>query len=387
MKIKGRVSRVVIFFITLCLLSVWLSIAAHAEETDKEVLTMPPDYANLPEYLPEEMESLLPDGLFSSDPEEALAAAREGVTLSGMVTAVLAALGLRLSDAVGLLATLVGLLLLSCLLGHLNQAIGGRAGELSGFVLRLCVAVAVVSLTVGLADRVADYLQQLCALCGGMIPVMGGLYVMGGSLSQATVGEGLMLAFLNVLEYLCAYATPAVCGVCMALALLNALGVGQHTQGLGKWLRKTYTGFLGFVTFLLSAALGCQSVLAAHTDNLRMKGLKYAVGNLIPIAGGGLSGSLGTLAAGIDLLRSVCGVCGILLLALLFLPVLVELLLFRQVIRLAAVAAEALALPADTKLLEEIAELYGYMVAAVSLCSVFFLLALCVLITSGSALG
>lgn len=387
MSIKGRMGRVAIFLVTLCLLSAGLLLPARAAETDKEVLTMPPDYAALPEYLPEELESLLPDGLFSSAPEEALAAAREGVSLSGLVAAVLAELGLRLSDAVDLLATLVGLLLLSCLLGHLNQAVGGRTGELSGFVLRLVLAVAVVSLTVGLTDRVAGYLGQLSALCGGMIPVMGGLYVLGGGLGQAAVGEGLMLAFLNVLEYLCAHATPAVCGVCMALALLNALGVRQPTQGLGRWIRKTYTGFLGFITFLLSAALGCQSVLAAHTDTLRMKGLKYAVGNLIPVAGGGLSGSLGTLAAGVELLRSVCGVCGILLLALLLLPVLVELLLFRQVIRLAAVAAEALELPADTKLLEEIAELYGYMAAAVSLCSVFFLLALCVLIMSGSALG
>ena len=158
-------------------------------------------------------------------------------------------------------------------------------------------------------------------------------------------------------------------------------------EAIGSWVRKAYTGFLGAITFLLSALLGCQSVLSARADSLRMKGIKYAVGNLLPVAGSAVSGSLGSVAAGVDLLRSICGVCGVLLLGLLLLPMLVELLLFRAVIRLASVAASSLDCAADARLLDDVAELYGYMAGAVSLCSVFFILTLCVLIACGSALG
>lgn len=385
MRRRRRVSLVIMTLVCLIPLGL-VPVHGQAEELT-EALTMPPGYVSLPDSLPEELGPLLPDGLFSSDPEEALDAVREGISLTGLLSAVLSILGLRLSDATRLLATLTGLLLLSALLGHIGRIMGGSAGELSGFVLRLCIAAAVADLTVGLADTVGTYFEQLCRLCGGMVPVMGSLYVLGGDLTRATVGEGLLLVFLDLVEYLCADVTPAVCGACMALSLLNALGIRHRLDALGKWIRKTYAGFIGLVTFLLSAVLGCQSILAARTDSLRMKGLKYAIGSLIPMAGGAVSGSLGTLAAGIDLLRSVCGVCGILLLLLLLLPTLLELLLFRQVIRLASVAASALDLPADVSLLDDIAELYGYMLAAACLCAVFFLLALCLLIASGSALG
>lgn len=370
----------------LMLTGLVLPVGATAE-AENEAMTLPPSYTALPDSLPEELTPLLPDGLFSSDPEEALAAVEEGVSLTGILSVVLSALGLRLADAVQLLATLIGLLLLSALLGRLGETVGGRTGELCGFVLRLALAAATVSLTVGVADTVSLFFSQISALCAGMMPVMGTLYVLGGSLSQATVSEGLLLAFLNLLEYLCASLTPAICGVCMALSLLSALGLQHRLEALGAWVRKTYVGFLGLLTFLFSVTLGCQSVLSARADSLRMKGLKYAVGNLVPIAGGTLSGAMGTVAAGVDLLRSVCGVCGVLLLALLLLPVLIQLLLFRQVIRLAAVAAASLDCPTDARLLEDISELYGYLAAAVSLCSVFFLLALCVLIASGSALS
>ena len=361
--------------------------AGNAPEAEAESITLPPAYAALPDSLPEELIPLLPDGLFSTDPDEALAAVREGVSLPGMLSALLGALGLRLPDAVRLLSTLLGLLLISSLLGHLSAAVGGRAGELTGFIIRLAVAAALVSLTVGVAQTVTTFLSQLNRLCAGMLPVMGTLYVLGGNLTQATVGEGLMLVFLNVAEYLCADVTPAVCGICLSLSLLSALGLRYRMEAIGSWVRKAYTGFLGAITFLLSALLGCQSVLSARADSLRMKGIKYAVGNLLPIAGSAVSGSLGSVAAGVDLLRSICGVCGVLLLGLLLLPVLVELLLFRAVIRLASVAASSLDCAADARLLDDVAELYGYMAGAVSLCSVFFILTLCVLIACGSALG
>ena len=315
--------------------------AGNAPEAETEGITLPPAYAALPDSLPEELTPLLPDGLFSTDPDEALAAVREGVSLPGMLSALLGALGLRLPDAVRLLSTLLGLLLISSLLGHLSAAVGGRAGELTGFIIRLAVAAALVSLTVGVAQTVTTFLSQLNRLCAGMLPVMGTLYVLGGNLTQATVGEGLMLVFLNVAEYLCADVTPAVCGICLSLSLLSALGLRYRMEAIGGWVRKAYTGFLGAITFLLSALLGCQSVLSARADSLRMKGIKYAVGNLLPVAGSAVSGSLGSVAAGVDLLRSICGVCGVLLLGLLLLPVLVELLLFRAVIRLASVAASS----------------------------------------------
>lgn len=361
--------------------------AGNAPEAEAESITLPPAYVALPDSLPEELIPLLPDGLFSTDPDEALAAVREGVSLPGMLSALLGALGLRLPDAVRLLSTLLGLLLISSLLGHLSAAVGGRAGELTGFIIRLAVAAALVSLTVGVAQTVTTFLSQLNRLCAGMLPVMGTLYVLGGNLTQATVGEGLMLVFLNVAEYLCADVTPAVCGICLSLSLLGALGLRYRMEAIGSWVRKAYTGFLGAITFLLSALLGCQSVLSARADSLRMKGIKYAVGNLLPVAGSAVSGSLGSVAAGVDLLRSICGVCGVLLLGLLLLPVLVELLLFRAVIRLASVAASSLDCAADARLLDDVAELYGYMAGAVSLCSVFFILTLCVLIACGSALG
>ena len=107
---------------------------------------------------------------------------------------------------------------------------------------------------------------------------------------------------------------------------------------------------------------------------------------MLPVVGGAVAGSLGTVAAGVSLLRGVCGVSGILLVALLLLPTLVQLLLFRTTLRLASTAAAIMGCEGEARLLTEMASLHGYLAAAVSICAVTFILALYLLDHSTAAL-
>ena len=139
--------------------------------------------------------------------------------------------------------------------------------------------------------------------------------------------------------------------------------------------------------FLLTLALSTQSVLVGKADTLGMRGVKYAVGNMIPVVGGAVAGTLGTVAAGVSLLRGVCGVSGIILIALLLLPALVQLLLLRATLRLAATVSTLLSCDGEARLLSEMASLHGYLAAAVSICGVTFILGLTLMVQSAVAVG
>ena len=78
---------------------------------------------------------------------------------------------------------------------------------------------------------------------------------------------------------------------------------------------------------------------------------------------------------------------GILLVALLLLPTLAELLLTRAILNLAATVAAVLACDGEAKLLSEMASLHGCLAAAASICAVVFVIALTLLIHSGTALS
>lgn len=373
-----------LFFLVSCIGLLPLSVAASEEA---EAVTMPPAYGELADAIPPELSELLPDGLFSEDLEEAFTATAELTDWRYLLNTLLSAVGLHLDGAVSLLCLLVGLILIAAICGRLREGLGGAGGELFGFCLRLVLYTAMVLQTVGMVETATRYFDQLITLTGGMIPVMGVLYALGGNLGQAAVSSELMLVFLTVCEYVSGTVTPPVCAVCMSFSLMDAFGARLTLTPLCEQIKKWYASLLGLIMFLLSLTLSTQSVLTGRADSLGMKGMKYAVGNAIPMVGGAIAGTLSTVAAGVSALRGVCGVSGMILVVLLLLPTLVELLLTRAVIRLAATVASMLSCDGEAKLLGEMASLHGYLAAAASICAVVFMIALALLIHSGTAVG
>ena len=370
-----------LFFVFLSLL---LSLPVAAQE--QEVVTMPPDYTSLPDVLPPEMQELLPDGLFSENMEEALEATKELTEWRYLLRAIASAMGVGLENTVGLLCVLVGIILLAAVCSRVQEGLGGSGGNLLGFCLRLIIYIAMIMQTVGMLSVVQTYFDRLMALTGGMIPVMGTLYALGGNLGRAAVSSELMLVFLGICQYISATVTPPLCVVCTSFSLMDALGVRLSLSPLGEQIKRWYASLLGLVMFLLTLAMSTQSVLAGKADTLGMKGIKYAVGNTLPVVGGAIAGTLSAVGTGVEMIRGVCGVAGIILVALLLLPTLLELLLFRATLQLSATVASMLSCEGEAKLLGSMASLHGYMAAAVSVCSVTFVIALTLLIHSGSAM-
>ena len=378
-------SRLLIALLTVALGIILCPLQAAAE--DGEAVTMPPAYGDLADAISPELSELLPDGLFSEDPEEALTATTELTDWRYLLNTLLSAVGLHLDGAVRLLCVLVGLTLIAAVCGCLREGLGGTGGEMFGFCLRLALYTAMILQTAGMVETVTRYFDRLITLTGGMIPVMGVLYALGGNLGQAAVSGELMQVFLVVLQYISAAVTPPVCAVCMSFSLMDALGTRLTLAPLCEQIKKWYASLLGLVMFLLSLALSTQSVLIGQADSIGMKGVKYAVGNAIPMVGGAIAGTLSTVSAGVAAVRGICGVSGLTLVILLLLPMLAELLLARAVIRLTATVASMLACDGEAKLLGEMASLYGYLAAAASICAVVFMIALTLLIHSGTALS
>ena len=354
-----------------------------AEET--EIVTMPPEYGEVLDAIPDEITHLLPEGLFSSSVEEATEAAEEAVSFGYLLGAILSAVGLRLQDAVDMLALLVGLLLLAGVLARLREGLGG--GEMLGFCLRLAIYTALVTSTAGMVKTVQTYFSALDQVSTAMLPTVGVLYALGGNLGEAAVSGEMTALFLAVCRYVSTAVTPPVCAVCMAFALMDALGTRLTLAPLAAQIKKWYTGLLSLVMFLISLALTTKSTLAGRADTLAMRGVKYAMGNWIPVIGGALGGTVGYVAEGVGLMRGVCGVSGVVIVALLLLPTLVELLLFRAVLQLSVTVASLLGCEGEGRLLGEMASLYGYMAAAVAISTVTIWLMFTLLLSGGVAMA
>jgi stage III sporulation protein AE len=135
------------------------------------------------------------------------------------------------------------------------------------------------------------------------------------------------------------------------------------------------------------ATLSAQSILASASDSAGARAVKFLAGNMIPVVGSTVGDTLRTLAASVKLMRSTVGVAGIVALALLLLPTIIELFLTRFVFNTAAAVGELLGCKSAVRLYREIASLYGYIIAAAALSSLLCVFALTLFAIGGVAIG
>lgn len=362
--------KALIYVLLMLLIGIGLGLPVSAEAADYS--TLPEQYVALEEYLPTELSEILPDGLFSHDPADVQAALAQMISFSGLIALLVDLVGVHLSESGTLLASICGLLLLCGLL----RAFGASHNiAWASLAPRLCLFGAVAGAGYAAVSAMVEYFETLQVLMGGMLPVMSVMYVLGGNLTRATVGNAALGVGLNVCRIVCAGMAPPLFGACMALCMPTVMDAGIDLSRLSGFFKKTYTSVLGVLTLILSLCLSAQNLIASRADSVAMRSGRYAIGQMIPIVGGALGGSLDTLAASLGLLRGLAGTCGVLLLLLCCLPVLCRMLLLRLLFDLGSGAAQLMGCAPESAVLAEASSLFGYMAAAVAMCTAVFLIA------------
>ena len=360
----------------------FLCVGVSAEQTSTDYSALPEQYVALEDYIPETLAAILPEGLFSRDVTEVRDAFGQMSSFSGLLGLALQLYGQHFGQSGALLASICGLILLCGLMRGVGKA---QSLPWASMAPRLCLFGAVAAAGYGAVDAMVQYFDTLRTLMGGLMPLMSALYVMGGNVTRATVGNATLAVGLEVCGSVCAKIAPPLFGSCMAMTLPSILESGVDLSKISAFLKKTYTAVLGVLTFLLSLCLSAQSLLASRSDSLAMRSGRYAIGQMIPVVGGALSGSLDTLAAGVGMLRGIAGGCGVILLFLTCLPVLMQMLALRTLLDLGATLAHLLGCAPESAVLGEASSLFGYMAAAVAMCTAVFIIAVGAFAASAAA--
>ena len=153
------------------------------------------------------------------------------------------------------------------------------------------------------------------------------------------------------------------------------------------FFRKTYTTALSFTMTVFTTVMAAQSLLASKADNLAGKAAKFAIGNMVPLVGSAIAGTLGTVATSVEYIRAGVGVIGVVVIILLLLPTLLTLLVTKYAFSLASGAADILGCRVEGKLIEELSSINGFLLASAAICSVCFIIVITLFAKCTSALG
>ena len=263
--------------------------------------------------------------------------------------------------------------------------LGGLAEGIE-FAATLCSYCTIAAVSVSALDRLSRYFDMLFSAVGAFVPLYGVLYAAGGNINGAASGSVTLSATLAACQFFFSKTVIPFFCICLALTMLTVFeGSAWSGRTISSSIKKWYTTTLSFVMMILSIAVATQSILASKADGVAMRGVKFVAGSFIPIVGGTVSGTLGTLAASVELIRGSVGILGIIIIILLLIPIIVELVALRGIFALVSFVSGMMGCSGEKSLLDEIGSLYGYLEGIAALSSVVFLISFAMFAATSAA--
>lgn len=369
-----------LFLITLCL--------PVFAENGGETMEYYDEYRSMLEALPEDVAELLPSELYSDKIADIASGAAKMSNFGYILNASLEFFGLQLDSALKLFATLIGVLILAATMNAVKASFSS-SGVNDAFSICTSCAVFIVAAAseYSIVKSVAEFFTRICALANAMLPLMGALYAMGGNVGSAVANHSSLMIFMSVVENFCARTVLPVSGICLAFTAASAFSPDMSLGGLSGSFKKLYTNTLTFVMMVFATIMGAQNLLASKSDTIAGKTAKFAIGNLIPVVGSALAGTVGTISTGVEYIRSSVGVIGIISVVLILLPTLITLLVTKLALSLSSGAADVLGCSLEGKIIGELSGINGFLLAAACICSVTFIFMLTLFAKCSSAVG
>lgn len=221
----------------------------------------------------------------------------------------------------------------------------------------------------------AEFFTVIKAFFASAVPIMTGLYSMGGRLSAAAASGIASSVILSASQIVCESIALPGCYLCFAISYASAFFYSSKIGNIAKAISGICSKITALVMGLVASGTLFSVRLAASSDSAVLRISKFAASSFIPIVGGALSEAASAMKAGLSAVGSAFGFFGIAAVLYAVIPVTVRLLCRTSLLSFASFLAGAVDCNEIASLFDGILTGYRLMSAAVAGVSACFILA------------
>lgn len=207
------------------------------------------------------------------------------------------------------------------------------------FAAMLCLALVVYDCSRGAINEAANAIDELSVYMKALLPVFAGTMAGSGAVTSAAVLPGIMLTALEILSQVNVGFFLPVLQIYFAVCLAGAASNKVALAGLGSFLKSTVIYCLTGITTIFVSVLGIQRVVAAASDTVAAKAVKFTMGSVIPVVGGIVKDAFDTVAGSIGMIKSVTGAVGIAAIFFTLAPIVIRIVLYTLMFKAATALA------------------------------------------------
>ena len=275
-------------------------------------------------------------------------------------------------EAVGAPIRLLAAVSASLILAALVRGIVPTEAPSGAAALDTAAAVGIFVLCAGVLTGVTEYAQQAFTSASqylaSFVPVFAGVVAACGQTGSAAVYSGLFFTASMIVSQLFSTVGIPFLHMHICLCAVSCVDSGVDTGALAGQLARWVKWCLAAAATAFTALLGMQSILAHSADSFALKTGKLVVSSSIPVVGKAMSDALGTVLAGLHLMKATVGFAVIAVTAAAFVPVLTQCAVYQASFAAARAVAAALGVRRAERLLDGFSKCMGLCMA---MCGLF----------------
>ena len=312
-------------------------------------------------------------GIANAGEEELLALSPEKV-----LSSLFGIFRLSFNDMLKSCLSVVVILLITALFSAAGQGKTAEAAANTGILASVFVIVA-VNAEIFTDCRAAIELTKDMML--SLIPVFTGIVAFSGNPACAASFNTVVFAFAQTVSVSFSNVLPAVSVIGTSLGAASAIAPFDRYGGLCKLLSKAVNTAAAFVSGIFVAVLSVRGVIAGAADTVTVKGLRFLIGNAVPVVGSAVGDALNSVTAGLGLLKNSLLVLGAAAVALISLPPLLKLAVWSFMLYFISVIAEMLSLPRITELISAVKSVVSVLTAVTVFNAFVYIISCAILMT------
>lgn len=372
---------ITIFIISISLVII-STVAVNAEENAEESSFLY-DLSGIYNSLSDEAKQSLEDiGAASADPN-----ALSEISFNSIVAEILDLAGENVSSPLKGLISITALLLLSSILSAYKSTLNSDISTALNITTTLCITCAVAVPAISVINNTASVISTASNLMIAYIPIMVVIMATSGHAVSGASYYSMMLAAGEGVGQLSSKVIVPLLNMFLGLSITSSVSPDINLSGFINMFSKAIKWILGFGMTIFTAVLALKQLITSSLDDVSTRAVRFTLNSFIPIVGSALSDAYKTVLGSVGLLKSGVGVFVILSVAVVFLPVILQSIMWIFTLWIGKSTAEVLGLSQPAKLLEAINVVFSTMLAILFCIMSIYIISTAIVLIAGKGTG
>ena len=283
------------------------------------------------------------------------------------------------------LALVMCLLLIYSVFDNFRDDLKGRNMQtISDAVFVLIITLSIVTPVVSVVNRAVTSIENAGSFMLLYIPIMVvALITNGQSVTGASyysfvvmVGEGI--------TWLSSHLIAPLLSVFLGVSVTSSVSSDIKLDGIIRELSKFIKWVIAFVMTVFSGLLTFKTLITTAADTVSTRAVRFTLSSFIPIVGSALSEAYKTIQGSMTLLKTGLGVFVIISIVIVFLPVVINCLLWIISLNISSGVADMLGVKAPSSVLRSCSSVLSTLLVIILCVMAIYVISTAIILTLGS---